>query len=169
MPGELPFREIPEAPAQVTGAAVLARMVEGLAFRYRWATEDLRESDAAFKPCESSMSLLELQKHIYGLVAFSAVSLDLGLPEGRPAPDGIESFRLETLEQLQAMAEGLRRMSDVDLAAKKARDLPFWHLINGPIADALTHVGQLNAWRRIHGNPWPGANVFLGKPPKPKP
>jgi hypothetical protein len=43
---------------------------------------------------------------------------------------------------------------------------PFWHVINGPIADALTHVGQVNSFRRLAGNPTPKANVFLGLPPK---
>jgi hypothetical protein len=36
-------------------------------------------------------------------------------------------------------------------------------LINGPIADALTHIGQIVSWRRINGNPQPsGVNPFKG-------
>ncbi|MHC4608217.1 MAG: hypothetical protein ACYTAF_15010 [Planctomycetota bacterium] len=49
------------------------------------------------------------------------------------------------------------------------RDLPFWNLINGPISDALTHVGQINALRRQAGKPAAGANVFLGIPTSPRP
>jgi hypothetical protein len=46
------------------------------------------------------------------------------------------------------------------------RDHPIWYLINGPLADALTHVGQINAWRRLAGNPCPKVSVFLGLPPE---
>ena len=44
-------------------------------------------------------------------------------------------------------------------------DHPFWHMVNGPLADALTHVGQINTFRRLAGNPCPEANVFKGIPP----
>jgi hypothetical protein len=43
---------------------------------------------------------------------------------------------------------------------------PFWHIINGPISDALSHVGQINSFRRLAGNPTPKANVFTGSPPR---
>jgi len=36
-------------------------------------------------------------------------------------------------------------------------------IINGPLADALTHVGQINSFRRINGNPCKKVNVFNGK------
>jgi hypothetical protein len=43
----------------------------------------------------------------------------------------------------------------------------FWYSLNGPLADALSHVGQILSWRRILGNPQRvGVNVFLRKPPK---
>jgi hypothetical protein len=38
-------------------------------------------------------------------------------------------------------------------------------MINGPLADALTHVGQINAFRRLAGNPTPKARLFTGEPP----
>ncbi|MCK5671198.1 hypothetical protein KAI10_07435, partial [Candidatus Bathyarchaeota archaeon] len=46
------------------------------------------------------------------------------------------------------------------------REFPVWNLINGPLSDALTHVGQIASWRRMNGNPIPGARVFHGEPPK---
>lgn len=45
--------------------------------------------------------------------------------------------------------------------------VPFWYLINGPIADALTHVGQISSWRRMAGNPQPkGVSVLWGTSPE---
>lgn len=43
---------------------------------------------------------------------------------------------------------------------------PFWHIINGPLCDALTHVGQIRYLRRLLGKQGPEANVFLGRPPE---
>ena len=38
------------------------------------------------------------------------------------------------------------------------------YLMNGPLLDALTHVGQILSFRRTSGNPQEaGVNVFLGK------
>ena len=41
--------EIPEAPEHVDGVSVLSRVVDGLAFRYHWATDGLRPEDYAFQ------------------------------------------------------------------------------------------------------------------------
>ena len=43
-------------------------------------------------------------------------------------------------------------------------DFPFWNAINGTVADALYHVGQVVSHRRAAGNPIdPQVNVFVGK------
>ena len=44
------------------------------------------------------------------------------------------------------------------------QEIPFWNLVNGPIADAIWHCGQLVIYRRTTGNPInPKVNHFLGK------
>jgi hypothetical protein len=60
------------------------------------------------------------------------------------------------------------KMDDEDLTKLKLAGKPFWHMINGPLSDALTHVGQINSFRRINGNSCGGANPFRGEPPKQK-
>ena len=60
-------------------------------------------------------------------------------------------------------------MSDIsieELSETTIDGRSFWHIINGPIADAFTHVGQINSFRRLSGNPVPKANVFTGTPPE---
>ncbi len=43
-------------------------------------------------------------------------------------------------------------------------EYPFWNNINGPIADAIWHVGQVVSFRRSSGNPFPkGVSVLTGK------
>ena len=47
---------------------------------------------------------------------------------------------------------------------EKQNAVPVWHLFNGPIDDAISHVGQITSFRRSAGNPInPFVNVFMGK------
>jgi uncharacterized membrane protein len=61
-------------------------------------------------------------------------------------------------------------MTEGELASCSVRSrgtvTPFWNLINGPLADILTHVGQINSWRTISGSPAPRANPLRGLPPE---
>ncbi|MEN8845082.1 MAG: hypothetical protein ABF261_02240, partial [Candidatus Arcticimaribacter sp.] len=41
---------------------------------------------------------------------------------------------------------------------------PIWNMLNGPLADAIYHTGQVVSFRRTTGNPiQKGVNVFIGK------
>ena len=46
----LPYAELPEASSTYTAGTVAARMVDGLGFRYYWASEGLRSEDLSYKP-----------------------------------------------------------------------------------------------------------------------
>jgi len=54
------------------------------------------------------------------------------------------------------------RLGDLDarLASSRALGTPESRLFQGPIADALTHVGQLAMLRRLAGTPVRGENYF---------
>jgi hypothetical protein len=47
------------------------------------------------------------------------------------------------------------------LASDAPLDAPIDRLMQGPVADALTHVGQLAMLRRLSGNPATGENFFV--------
>lgn len=178
---ELPYREIPPPPERLDGVSVLARLVDGLGFRYRWATEGLRAPDLAFRPSAGSMSIGEVLQHALGLVVWVEGSLRRspkhepeGLMDTVPvaSEEGLEALRRETLETLVRLRALLLEKGDAALAevtiigtpAKGPQ--PFWSAINGPLADFLTHVGQIASWRRTAGNPAPAADVFRGLPPR---
>lgn len=161
MTEELPYYLIPDPPNTVSGVTVLIRMIDGFGFRFRWATEGLGEYDYSFRPDAQCMSIKELIEHIWGLVNWIILSLT-GIREHRP--DDINQVRIAILDMLVELKKTLLSISDSELKNARIYDQSFWHFINGPVADALTHVGQINAFRRLAGNPPPDVNVFTGKP-----
>ena len=173
MSQELPFYSIPPAAEHYTPANSITRMIEGLGFRYYWATEGLREEDLNYQPTSESQSTLGTLRHIHGLSRIIAEAIQ-GKPSIRPAvkaPEDLQTLRQETLEFLKKAAIELADKTDQELKelhivfdrSGKQSQFPIWNLINGPITDAIYHTGQVVSFRRTSGNPIPkGVNVFLG-------
>ena len=166
------FRSLPPGPEAVTGSAVLVRLVEAIGFRFTWATEGLRESDLSWRPTPETMSIAELAGHVLELVAWVAFSTG-AIPVGPQKPESAPPFpevRQRALEVLALLRARLAGMRDEEISAvrigSRAGPVPWPHIVNGPLADALTHIGQINVLRRANGNPAPKANVFLGRPPR---
>jgi hypothetical protein len=49
---------------------------------------------------------------------------------------------------------------DAYLASSAPLGAPAEALFQGPVADAINHVGQINLLRRMHGSPVKGENYF---------
>jgi len=158
-----PFHHIPEYPVEVSAGTILTRLLDGLGFRFHWATEGLREKDYGFRPSPDCMSIEELVRHIWGLVNWVIIS---ATDARYSRPDTAEEIREQLLEMVYYLRNETLGMSAEELTGITIEGHPFWHIINGPISDALTHVGQINSFRRLSGNPVYGANVFIGEPPK---
>ena len=173
MAQDLPFSSIPEPPQEYTATNSIKRMIEGLGFRYYWATEDLKASDLNYRPSEEARNTLETIQHIYGLstTILNAAKNQASL---RPAPkptSNLKELRVATLDNLEKTAALFDQYADKELEelniiferGGRQSKFPLWNLINGPIADALYHTGQLVSFRRASGNPIAkGVNVFLG-------
>lgn len=171
---ELPYREIPDYPTAFTAGTVAARVVDGLGFRYYWATEGLRPEDLAFQPNKDGRTTLETVTHIYELTLSIVNSTKNAVNDATITKPKLtfEEMRKATLENIREASERLKKASDADVAAMKVifknaqgtREFPFWNELNGPIADALWHTGQVVSHRRGSGNPYNDkASVFTGK------
>ena len=136
------FHQIPQYPDNVSGTTILTRLLDGLGFRFRWSTEGLGEDDYSFRPAPDCRSIEELVRHIWGLLNWVCQSM---LTERFRKQDDISLVRRSILEMTHALREALTSMSDEDLRGVTIEERPFWHIINGPIADALTHVGRARA------------------------
>ncbi len=173
-PGDLPYYQIPDYPEEYTANSVAARMVDGLGFRYYWATEGLRPEDLAFKPNQEARTTEATLNHILGLTRILLNSVKK-LPSGALKIDPELSFaekRQQTLINIKTASDILKASKPSTLKEYKiifngtepATEYPFWNLINGPIADAIWHVGQVVSFRRSSGNPFNSkASVLRGK------
>lgn len=160
---KLPYYEIPEYPETYTAGTVAARMVDGLGFRYYWATEGLRLEDLSYKPSESGRTSAETINHVLGLSNFILSSIT---DEERKKVDyellSFEEKRKRTLLNIKEASDILRTTEDISKFDNEK--FPFWNLINGPIADAIWHCGQVVMLRRASGNPFNSkVSVFSGK------
>jgi sorbitol-specific phosphotransferase system component IIA len=81
-------------------------------------------------------------------------------------------LRKQTLNYLEEATVNFKNKTPKELAelkviferGEKQSSFPFWNMINGPLADAIYHTGQVVSFRRSSGNPLPkGVNVFMGK------
>ena len=52
----LPFFEISSEKNQYTSANIIYRLIEGVGYRYYWASKDLKKKDLDYKPSSSSIS-----------------------------------------------------------------------------------------------------------------
>ena len=168
MKSSIPYYEIPDSPETYTAGSVAARMVDGLGFRYYWATEGLRDEDLAFRPNDMARTTGETIDHIYGL---SKVIVNATLMKPNTGSDEVsemtfEEKRQKTLENIEMAANILRKSEDLSQfkLVFGEREFPFWNNVNGPIADAIWHCGQIVSFRRSSGNPYNSkASVFTGK------
>lgn len=169
----LPYREIPAYPEKFTAANVAARVVDGLGFRYYWATEGLRPEDLAYQPNKDGRTALETITHIYGLTntLINATNKVPNISNPHPPVLTFEEMRRKTLDNIKSASDILKKSSDEELNEFKVifkneqgtTEYPFWNELNGPIADALWHCGQVVSFRRGSGNPYNSkASVFTG-------
>lgn len=173
-PEDLPFETIGNYPDSYTPETVLIRLIAGLGYRYHWATKSLRPQDLAYRPSPEAQSARQILEHLYGL-AETIKNGSLNQPSQRPQDFSTMSdgaLRKGTLIFLKQAVTALGKLEPHTIGTHQvifqrpnsAVEFPYWHMINGPISDALYHTGQLVSFRRTTGNPIAtGVNVFMGK------
>jgi len=132
---------------------LLRHTVAALAYRGGKAVRDAPPAFAEFRAGETSRTPTEILAHIGDLLDW-ALRLAKGEShwnDSKPVPWGDEVARFfSSLMQLEGYLA-----SEEPCAATPEK------LFQGPIADALTHVGQLTMLRHLAGFPIRGENYFL--------
>src|SRR5262249_21991750 len=91
--------------------------------------------------------------HMTGVIGYARTMLH----GGTYAPGKLESFDAE-IDRFHATLAGLRDDFASDALHASITDEQF---LQGPLADAMTHAGQLAMLRRFAGNPVPSENFIF--------
>ncbi|AOW21952.1 hypothetical protein LPB138_00050 [Urechidicola croceus] len=169
-PQELPYYEVPDYDkVEYTAGTVTARLIDGLGFRYRWATENLREEDLNYQVTDSSRTIIQTIDHLLGLsrvIVNSTLKVPTDFTQKQPKLT-YEEKRIETLNNFKNASKILMTSSVIEdykiqfIFTGGESQYPFWNNINGPIADAIWHSGQIATLRRASGNPMSKKVRFL--------
>ena len=134
---------------------MLRHTVATLAYRGAKAVRSANDSFASYQASETTRTPAQILAHIGDLLdwALSIAKGDESWSNSEPLswPHEVERFH----SALASFDDYLG--SDAELSATCER------LFQGPIADALTHVGQLTMLRRIAGDPMKAENYSRAK------
>jgi hypothetical protein len=124
-----------------------------LAYRAAKPLRDVPQGFADTRVMPASRSAVEIVAHMGDLMQWAARMCG-GVHWWEPKPP--REIKIE----IARFFENAREF-DGYLASDKPLGCPIEKLIQGPIADALTHVGQLATLRRVAGSPVRGENYSV--------
>lgn len=133
----------------------LRHTLAALAYRGVKAVSGAPEGFAATRVCSTTRSAGEILAHIGDLLDW-ALSMAMGQETWHADPPG--SWEAE----IERFLTGLKRFDDY-LEGDGPLGAPAEKLFQGPVADALTHVGQIATLRRLAGSPVRGENYAVAE------
>jgi hypothetical protein len=147
-PGPIP------QPSNVTdrNQALLRHFLAAIAYRTTKALRDAPPGYNAFAAGQQSRTPRQLVRHMSGVINY-AIGL---LTEPREVLTDAATYTAE-IERFFAL---LRELSDRLRQRVELDDPTAERLLQGPLADAMAHVGQLALLRRLSGSPIPPENFF---------
>ncbi len=166
---EKPFENIQKFPDKMSAAGILVRTFDGMGFRYKWSLAELDNSYLEFRPVDGSRNLKELLEHMFAIIVWLYQTFIDNKFKEEPV-EGLHELKNQTLQRIKEIRDKIETMDDAELDKLRIHNpwteekIPIWLLLNGPIADIFTHIGQILSWRRIAGNPKPDVDLFRGKP-----
>jgi hypothetical protein len=131
---------------------LLRHTLATLAYRGGKAVRNVPTGFADFHAYESSRTPGQILAHIADL-------MDWGLSIARGKQTWKDSQPLPWGEETTRFFAALKSFDDY-LASDEPLHTPAERLFQGPVADALTHVGQIAMLRRMAGGPVKGENYF---------
>ena len=144
----------------MTDRELVRHTVATLAYRAAKTMRGTPGTFATFRPGPTSKTAVEIVAHMGDLLGWA---LSMANGEGRWDAAVPQAWDGECARFFAA----LKAFDDL-LASDEPIRYPLTRLFQGPIADALTHTGQLAMLRRLHGVPMKGesynrADVALGR------
>jgi hypothetical protein len=134
---------------------LLRHTVATLAYRGGKAVRNAPAGFQRFRASESSRTPGEILAHIGDLLAWG-----LSIAQGKETWNDSQPLAWE--DEIVRFFSGLKSFDDY-LASTHPLHAPAERLFQGPVADALTHVGQIAMLRRLAGGPLKGESYFAAE------
>jgi len=125
--------------------ALLRHFLAALAYRTQKALRDAPPSFGTFQAGQQVRSPVELVRHMTSVLGY-ACTFFVG---GRYRPDPLPDLAAEAARFHQMLQD----LSDHLAGGTPLRDMSEERLLQGPLADVMTHAGQLAMLRRLSGSP----------------
>jgi len=135
--------------------ALLRHALATLAYRGGKAVRNAPASFANYRCGESSRTPVQILAHMGDLMDWG-----LSIAEGRQAWH--DSTPLAWDRECERFFAALKRLDDY-LASEKPLQVSVEKLFQGPVADALTHIGQIALLRRLARAPIRGESYFMAE------
>ncbi len=126
-----------------------------LAYRSGKVLRDAPESFAVFAAGANGRTASQILAHLGDLMDW-ALSMAAGNQKWQ------DSKPLAWKQEMDRFFGSLKALDDY-LASGKEIHAPLQKLFQGPVADALTHAGQLAMMRRMAGSPMRGENYYVAE------
>lgn len=134
---------------------LLRHTVATLAYRCGKAVRNAPAGFAEFRGCPSGRTAAQILAHLGDL-------LDWGLSIAQGKQSWKNSEPLPWEEGSTRFFAALKKFDDY-LASTEPLHAPAEKLFQGPVADSLTHVGQIAMLRRMAGGPVKGESYFVAE------
>ncbi len=132
---------------------MLRHFLAALAYRTQKALRDAPATFASFQPSHHARPPQELVRHMTSVLGYARTFFIGG------------TYRAHSLDSLEAEVARFHATLE-ELAADLSTGAPLHgiteeQLLQGPLADAMTHAGQLALLRRLAGDPVPPENFVF--------
>ena len=131
---------------------LLRHCLATLAYRGGKAVRALPSEVATFQARPGTRTPLQILAHVGDLLDWA-----VSIAQGRQVWHNSEPLPWD--QEVERFFAGMRRLDEF-LASSAPLQAPAERLFQGPLADALTHVGQISLLRRMSGAPVRGENYY---------
>ncbi len=139
---------------------LVRHLLATMAYRFQYAVRDAPKAFPDYDPGNEAIPPLDLVRHINILLDYVSSFF------GEPQDDGVQSLDWdESISRFHALLSTIDQRLE---AESVPNGVTFETLLQGPLADALTHIGQLALLRRLSGSPvqkgrFRDAKIEIGK------
>ncbi len=138
----------------IDSVAVIRHFVASLAYRFQSSVRGAGSEFGGFEPGSDTRTPAEIVRHMTHVITFARhlvdASIEVAAPFELPFDQEIARFH-ESLAGFDRRLEGLDAAEDPQLLLR---------ILQGPLSDCMTHVGQLAMLRRLAGVPIAGQRFF---------